>query len=305
LQNFDRIKEEKIMENQMEATSLRLLILSEFSKVWEKNPDPQSYVIIQDVWGPICESEEVKNHITSELATAVFNSLNEEGLLESISTLNPQGDMVLLARITPKGLEYLNKQTEIKNARSKISILFLSADPTDASRLRLGEELREIQEKLQIAKLREKFSLDQRMSVRPADISQAMLDLKPKIVHFSGHGTSTGKLCFENEIGEIHPIEPEALAALFKQFADQVSCVLLNACYSEAQAKTISAHIDYVIGMNQEIGDKAAISFSVGFYQALGAGETIEKAFELGVVQVGLQDISEHLVPVLIKKKQV
>jgi hypothetical protein len=31
-----------------------------------------------------------------------------------------------------------------------ISILFLSADPTDASRLRLGEELREIQEKLQL-----------------------------------------------------------------------------------------------------------------------------------------------------------
>ena len=72
-----------------------------------------------------------------------------------------------------------------------ITILFLAADPTDFSRLRLGQELREIQEKLQLAKMRDKFKLEQRMSVRPVDISQAILDEMPKIVHFSGHGTAT------------------------------------------------------------------------------------------------------------------
>ena len=73
-----------------------------------------------------------------------------------------------------------------------VTVLFLSADPTDASYLRLGTELREIQEKLQLAKQRERFELHQRMSVRPADISQALLDVEPGIVHFSGHGTTTG-----------------------------------------------------------------------------------------------------------------
>ena len=184
-----------------------------------------------------------------------------------------------------------------------ITILFLAADPTNASRLRLGEESREIQEKLQLAKLRDQFKLEQRMSVRPADISQALLDVKPKIVHFSGHGTGTGALCFENQAGEIHSIEPDALAALFEQFADQVSCVLLNACYSEIQSKAISAHIDYVIGMNQAIGDKAAIAFAIGFYQALGGGRTVEDAFKLGCVQLRLQNIPEHLTPVLNKKR--
>lgn len=183
-----------------------------------------------------------------------------------------------------------------------ISILFLSADPTNASRLRLGEELREIQEKLQLAKLRDHFRLDQRMSVRPADISQAMLDIEPQIVHFSGHGTATGELCFENQVGETHPIQPEALAALFEQFADRVSCVVLNACYSENQANAIARHIDYVIGMNQAIDDKAAIAFAIGFYQALGAGRTVEEAYELGRAQIRLQSIPEHLTPVLIKK---
>ncbi len=94
------------------------------------------------------------------------------------------------------------------------------------------------------------------MSVRPADISQALLDVHPQIVHFSGHGTATGALCFENLGGETHPIAPKALKALFEQFANQVSCVVLNACYSEIQAKAIAKHIDYRLCLISEQGGK-------------------------------------------------
>ena len=184
-----------------------------------------------------------------------------------------------------------------------ISILFLAADPTDASRLRLGEEAREIQEKLQLSKGRENFSLHQRLSVRPADISQALLDLSPQIVHFSGHGTSAGALCLESKTGEILPVSPEALAALFEQFASQINCVILNACYSKVQAEAIAKHIKYVIGMSQAIDDKAAVAFSTGFYQAMGAGKTIEEAYKLGCVQIRLENLPEHLTPVLVQNK--
>jgi hypothetical protein len=185
-----------------------------------------------------------------------------------------------------------------------ISILFLAADPTDASRLRLGEEFREIYEKLKLAQLRNRFTLEiPQLSVRPADISQALLDMQPQIVHFSGHGASTGALCFENQSGQIQLIQPDALAALFEQFANQVSCVLLNACHTETQARAIGKHIKYVIGMNQAIGDKASIAFAIGFYQALGAGRTIKDAYKLGCIQIRLQGISDdHLIPVLISK---
>lgn len=195
----------------------------------------------------------------------------------------------------------------LESARLRmVSVLFLAADPTDASRLRLGEEFREIQEKLKLAKLRDRFRLElPQLSARPADISQALLDVQPQIVHFSGHGTSTGALCFENRAGQTHLVQPDALASLFEQFANQVDCALLNACYSENQAKAIAEHIKYVIGMNQAIGDKAAIAFAIGFYQALGAGRTIEDAYKLGCVQIRLQDIPEHLTPVLIKKEQM
>src|ERR1017187_2142745 len=76
----------------------------------------------------------------------------------------------------------------------------------------------------------------------------------------------------------------------------------LNACYSDLQAKEIAKHIDYVIGMNEAIDDRAAIAFAIGFYQGLGAGRTIDQAYKLGCVQIILQGAPGHLIPVLSKR---
>lgn len=147
---------------------------------------------------------------------------------------------------------------------SMTRILFLAADPTNESRLRLGEEFREIDEQLTLAKQRDLFNLAlPQLSLRPKDIARAFLNTQPQIVHFSGHGTPNGALCFENEMGERHNVQPDALAALFEQFADQVNCVVLNACYSDVQAKAIAEYINYVIGMNKAIGDTGSLSFRV------------------------------------------
>jgi hypothetical protein len=190
---------------------------------------------------------------------------------------------------------------EVKHGKTKI--LFISADPTDESRLRLGEEFREIQNQLKTAMLRDQFNLEMpQLSARPVDITRAFLEMQPGIVHFSGHGDSSGALYFENQNGTSQLVLPDALAALFKQFSGKVTCVLLNACYSEVQARSIADHIEYVIGMKSSIGDGAAIAFSIGFYQALGTGENIENAYKLGCIQIALNGISEHLTPVLIKK---
>ncbi|MDZ8053885.1 MAG: CHAT domain-containing protein [Aulosira sp. ZfuVER01] len=189
------------------------------------------------------------------------------------------------------------------NSDHPIKILFLASDPSDESRLRLGQELREIRERLQLSKNRDRFVLESRESVRPGDITQAIFDVEPQIVHFSGHGKSTGEIYFENLLGKAQPVTLDALAALFKEVADQINCVILNACYSEAQAKAIAEHIEFVIGMNQAIGDNAAIAFTVGFYKALGANRSIDKAYKFGCVEINIQGISEHLTPVLYEKK--
>ncbi|MBW4693140.1 MAG: CHAT domain-containing protein [Lyngbya sp. HA4199-MV5] len=183
-----------------------------------------------------------------------------------------------------------------------VRILFLASDPSDAARLRLGQELRDIRERLQLSKHRHKFALESRECVRPGDISQAIFDVEPRIVHFSGHGTTIGELCLEDIFGKIQPVQPSALAALFELVADQITCVVLNACYSEVQAKAIAKHIPFVVGMNQAIGDKAAIAFAVGFYKALGAERQFEAAYKFGCTEIQLQGISEYSTPILHKK---
>ncbi|MEM9925907.1 MAG: CHAT domain-containing protein [Cyanobacteria bacterium P01_D01_bin.50] len=185
----------------------------------------------------------------------------------------------------------------------KIRILFLAADPSDSARLRLGQELRDIRERLQISKLRDNFFLESRESVRPRDITQAIFDVEPQIVHFSGHGLSTGELCFEDVLGKTQAVQPEALANLFELVAEQVSCVILNACYSEKQAKAIAQHIPFVMGMNQAIGDNAAITFATGFYKALGAGRSYNEAYKFARVEIQLEGITENLTPVLYAEK--
>jgi hypothetical protein len=104
---------------------------------------------------------------------------------------------------------------------------------------------------------------------------------------------------FENEIGQPQLVSSESLAELFGLFADHIECVVLNACYSEAQAEAISRHIPYVIGMKRAIGDQAAIKFAIGFYDALLAGESVEFAYRLGCNSIQMEGIPEQLTPVL------
>jgi tetratricopeptide (TPR) repeat protein len=180
-------------------------------------------------------------------------------------------------------------------------ILILAANPRGTTPLRLGEEVREIEEGLKRAKKRDQFSIEQKWEIRSRDVYRAMLDLCPTFVHFCGHGSGEQGLAFENEYGEIQFETSESLAALFKLFSERgLECVILNACYSEEQAKAIGQHINYVIAMSDAISDKSSISFAVAFYDALGAGELIEFAYKLGCSQ--LIRMGESNIPILKKR---
>jgi len=176
-------------------------------------------------------------------------------------------------------------------------ILIFSVNPKDTPQVRLDEEVDEIEEVLRRSKYRERFDIKKVGAVKRRDLHREMLDFQPQIVHFCCHGKEDG-LQIENETGNAVVVTPKALGELFKHFKDDVECVILNACYSEANADAIAQNIKYVIGMHQTITDKAAIEFAVGFYDALGAGKTYEQAFELG------KDVlQEDSIPVLKIKK--
>lgn len=181
-------------------------------------------------------------------------------------------------------------------------ILILAANPNKTGQLRLDEEVREIDKALRRAQKREQFQLRQRWAVTPRELQRAVLEEMPHIVHFCGHGTGEDGLVLEDETGQVNLVSTAALAGLFQLFADQVECVLLNACYSEVQAEVISQHINYVIGMNQPIGDHAAIEFAVGFYDGLGAGRSYDFAYDFGCNSIRFAGIAQDDIPVLKRR---
>ncbi len=182
------------------------------------------------------------------------------------------------------------------------TILILAANPTNTTKLRLDEEVRSIEEGLQRASRREQFKLVKKGAVRPEDLRRALLDHSPTIVHFCGHGTEDEGLVFEDNTGRTQLVSTESLARLFKLFENTIECVLLNACYSEQQAMAIYRNIDCVIGMRKAVGDRAAIEFAVGFYDAISAGRSYEDAFEFGCTSIDLEGISESETPILKSK---
>ncbi len=185
------------------------------------------------------------------------------------------------------------------------TILYLAASPTDMPSLRSDKEMREIREELQLGRYRDRFKLEACSAARLRDIGQALVDYKPRIVHFSGHGERDGSLYVEDELGYSRPASPEGLAALFRLHATTVDCVIVNACHTMLLAEAMTRHINHVIAMRGEIGDAAAITFSIGFYQGLAGGVPVTEAFDRGcaflLAQPGGKE--DYSLPALLKRE--
>jgi len=180
-----------------------------------------------------------------------------------------------------------------------LRILFLAANPQDAPALRFDAEIREIDLALRQGDFRDRFDLRQQFAVRPTDLQTALLRHRPHILHFSGHGETDG-LFFEDEAGRMQSVQGGALARILAVFKKQIRCVVLNTCHTREQAETLAQEIDCVIGMSTAIGDRAAVSFSSAFYQALAFGSSVETAFQLGCAQIDLAGLNEGSTPQLI-----
>ncbi len=168
-------------------------------------------------------------------------------------------------------------------------ILVLASNSQGTEQLRLNPEIRDIEDALEKGKNREQFVLRSRGAVRVKDLQHWIRKTEARIVHFCGHGTGSQGLVLETTSGQQQLLDTQAIADLFKLFATQVECVVLNACYSQVQAAEINKHINYVIGTKKEIRDDAAFAFSKGFYEALGDGETIERAYKFGCNRIQLE----------------
>lgn len=115
------------------------------------------------------------------------------------------------------------------------------------------------------------------------------------IIHFSGHGNSD-RAIFEDcaSSGET------SIKTLIEEVSrnSQVKCLVLNACHSLDRFKSPALKF-YLVGMDSKVQDSAAIEFSRGFYDAIGAGKSIADAIEEGKGCANLKGLREEL-PIII-----
>ena len=179
--------------------------------------------------------------------------------------------------------------------------------------LELTKECNEINDELQYArgardkegKSRNDVKLEQRHDISLIDLRRQILNYDSQIIHFSGHGSPRSALVFKNDRGELEIVPPYALSTLFESLSEKVSLVFLNACYSEEQSRSISKHIDYVIGISDAISNTAARKFAGSFYSSLGFGENVARAFKFALVDLELSSIPEEETPKLLIKEGV
>ncbi|HEU4412854.1 MAG TPA: CHAT domain-containing protein [Polyangiaceae bacterium] len=193
-------------------------------------------------------------------------------------------------------------------ATRKALILFLAANPENTTRIKLHEESRAIEQKIRAADGREFFSLKIRLAATVDDLTQGLLEDKPLVMHFSGHGVKDPEgIVLHGERGGHELVKARALKSLFEAVRSKVEVrvVVLNACYSKEQARAIREVVDCVVGMSTAIGDEVACRFAAAFYQGLAFGLHVQGAFKLGLTSIESHNLGEEDVPQLWVKDGV
>lgn len=208
------------------------------------------------------------------------------GLIDILPNL---GNEIKREEIKGEGSILADEQADEKKA-----ILFLTANPKNLNSppLQAEKQMREIRDELSRSPGRNRFQLIFEPAVKIKTITRAMLTHKPYIVHFSCHGASEG-IYVEDDYGDFILFPTFGIDRLFKTTSNHVKGVLFNSINTNTHAELISQHGIYAIGMADQMGptlqnsfDEAAKSFAIGFYQCLSNDDSLEDAFNYGMINI-------------------
>jgi len=194
--------------------------------------------------------------------------------------------------------------TEPERKTEQPKVVFLAASPKDMAKLRLKEEYFQIQ--MELDDKASNFKLLSRFESRNDTLIRTLMEDKPTYVHFAGHGVPETEgfypagVVLEDRYGQATVVSGESLANMFRLIKKRspLKLVFLNACETMEQARAISAHDLYVIGMGEKIPDKLSIALAGGFY--LGLAETpddIPYAFEIAMATIDIGGLEGAAIP--------
>lgn len=198
-----------------------------------------------------------------------------------------------LHRETMSAIERLSKLPK------KIVVLFMAANPLGQQQLRLDEEARSISEMIRKSAHRDSVKLESCWAVRPVDLLQALNEHRPRILHFSGHGSQQDEIILQDATGAAKPVSKAAITYMLSTASGEVQLVFFNTCFSSNQAEAVVQHVPAAIGMNDSIGDEAARVFAAAFYSAIGFGLSVRRAYEQAKAALMVESIPEECTPEL------
>ena len=169
--------------------------------------------------------------------------------------------------------------------QEKIRILVLST--WSSNTIVADEEAKEILERLQEGPHRNRFQVHTHTPLRSSDLQTLLLMYEPHIVHFSGRGGQLRRVLFGTH-GRGNVPGYQGLPNVLALYNTHVRLVLLDSCFTKAQARSVSEVINYSIGLGKAIDDKIAVAFAGAFYRALVFGKSVRGAFESAKAELTL-----------------
>ena len=188
----------------------------------------------------------------------------------------------------------------------RLTVLFLSSNPVPSSNLRTDVEFKRVLTAIRGSRYRDSVRLEHRPAADVQSILDALNDLRPEVVHFSGHGDQDGIYLDNNQIPRYASDELddfsthtdyEFIAKALKATDFSPKLVVLNSCLSSFGAEKLGEFAGAVISMDLPISDVAASVFSPQLYSALASGQSLQAAFLQALLAVETAVIDDIEIP--------
>lgn len=163
----------------------------------------------------------------------------------------------------------------------KLRVLYLTASPAtpNVPGLRVDAEVNNVLKALRGAKHRDLVHFDYRPAATMEDLVDGLNDMRPHVVHFSGH--AQGGLLLDTA----DPAEPgdqlvgyDAVASVLRATDQPPTLVVLNACNTAEGIDRILEVAAVVIATDDSVGDASSAIFATHFYGAIAAAQSIGAA---------------------------
>ena len=164
-----------------------------------------------------------------------------------------------------------------------LRVLYLTASPNTPGldHLRVDAEVNNVLKAIRGAKHASLIDFRHRPAATVQDLVDGLNDLRPHVVHFSGH--AGGGLLFDTaelaEPGDLL-VEYGAVANLLAATDHRPTLVVLNACNTLPGVERLLEVVPVVIATNDTIGDASSAIFAVTFYAAIAAAQSINHAVD-------------------------